>query len=163
MRFEGSLTYTVPLVRKAVFAYWKRSIGVVLPIMTLFVSLDLVFMLARGDRSWIVGLCGAGAALSVAFMVALFVLHYRNGLQKLNDIGATGAKFVAEESTFTLESAIGRSTFRWQTIRHVWRYPEFWLLLVSKAHFVTVPLRNLGPEMQEFVLARIRDSGGEVR
>lgn len=45
MRYETELNYTAPLLRSAVFAYWKRSVGIGLPIASAVVSADLIYLL----------------------------------------------------------------------------------------------------------------------
>jgi hypothetical protein len=162
MSFQTQLTYDIPLLRRAVFAYWRRSIGLVLPAAFAFLVADLVFLLASGDTSWIVGVFATVIFLTGVFFAALYVIHYRNALQKLRDMGAPHARFRADEPTFTVESKIGHSTFRWSSIREVWRFPTFWLLLFSKAQFMTLPLSCVSTEMQVFILRRIQAMGGKI-
>jgi hypothetical protein len=94
--------------------------------------------------------------------MALYAIHYGNVFRKLREMGAPKARFIAEESTFTVESEAGRSTLRWSSIKEVWRFRGFWLLLFSKAHFMTIPLAGLTESMREFVLEQVRACGGKI-
>ena len=101
-------------------------------------------------------------AISVAFLIGVYLVHYRNSINKFKEMGRPQATFVAEESSFTLTSGIGSSTMRWSSVIEVWRFPGFWLLLFSKAQFVTLPLADMPIEMQDFTLQQIKSAGGKI-
>jgi hypothetical protein len=44
----------------------------------------------------------------------------------------------------------------------VWRFDSLWLLLFSKARFVTLPLEDVPSPMQTFILGRVKASGGKI-
>ena len=162
MSHEANLHYDRALIKSAVLAFWKRSIGIGFSIALLVVAIRLTFLLIRGDKSWVVGALATCLMFSLAFAAALYFVHYRNALNKLRDMGAPQAHFLAEESSFTVTSGMGSSTLRWSAITEVWRFPAFWLLFFSKAQFVTLPLAALNPEMKTFILERVRAAGGTI-
>lgn len=162
MTHEATLIYDRPLLKRAVLAFWKRSVGLGVFIALALVGFGLVSLLQRGDASWVVGALATCAALAIVFVIALYVVHYRNVMCKLRDMGKPQAQFRAEESSFTFTSGVGTSTMRWSMVTEVWCFPDFWLMLFSKAHFVTIPLASLAPEMQAFVIERVRASGGKI-
>ena len=45
----------------------------------------------------------------------------------------------------------------------VWRYPDFWLLLLSPSQFITLPVTDLPEAMQTEILARVQQLGGKTR
>lgn len=163
MSHQATLRFSESLLRQAVLAFWRRSVGIGFFLIVAIVVICLAALLYSGDRSWVVGVLAMGSTIGVAFPAAVYLVHLRNSLQKLRDMGAPQATFLAEESSFTLTSGIGSSTLAWSTIAEVWRFPTFWLLLFSKAQFVTVPLVDLPLEMQDFVLQRVAASGGKIR
>jgi hypothetical protein len=160
---EADLNYNVALIRRAVFAYWKRSIGIGLPIAGVILVANLGVLVAFGDRSWILGADATGLVLFFVFAASLYVVHYRNALAKLREMTVPHAKFIAEDAEFTLESGAGRSTLRWSTVKELWRYPDFWLLMFSAAHFVTLPLGGMSVDMQSYTLDRLRAAGAKIR
>jgi len=162
MLYEAQLTYSVPLLRSAVFAYWKRSVGVGLPIVLILMTVYWVFLLARGDSSWIVGALAAILFVAVAFIIAIYIVHYRNAFKKLRAMGPPRATFAAHTDHFSFASQIGTSTLRWSSVRELWCFPTFWLLLFSKAQFATLPLADISAEMQTFVVERVRENGGTI-
>ena len=120
------------------------------------------FLLAHGDRSWVVGLLGAAIAFCAAFLVAIYVVHYRNAVQKLGDMGSPRATFRASVDSFTVSSDAANSTVPWATVTQVWKFKNCWLLLFSKAQFMTLPLASLSQDLQAFVLARVAAAGGKI-
>ena len=162
MNYETPLTYSEPLIRRAVFAFWRRSIGVGFLVALLLVALGLVFFLLSGEASWVVGVLGTVFAFGVLFIVALYFIHYRNSIAKLRDMGSPNATFRADDSSFTINADTGTATLQWSVVKELWQTPDAWLLLYSKAHFSTLPIACLSPEIQSFILQRIQTAGGKI-
>lgn len=162
MQHQTTLNYNESLIRETVFAFWRKSFGPIFFITLIAVSFGLAVLVQRGDRSWLVGALATSLALVIAFLIGIYVVHYRNSLNKFHRMGRPQATFLVEDASFTLTSGIGSSTMEWSIVKEVWRFPSFWLLLFSKAQFVTLPLADMSREMQEFTLQKIRSAGGKV-
>jgi hypothetical protein len=162
MSHEATLIYTEPLLRQAVFAFWRRSVGVGFAVALAVVALALGALVAQGEASWLVGVLGTVFVAGVAFPTGLYFVHYRNSMRKLREMGSPQATFCAEESSFTISSSIGTTKLQWSAVKELWRFSDVWLLLYSKAQFSTLPVACLSPEMQAFVLQRVRAAGGKV-
>ena len=162
MNLDATLSYTEPLIRKAVFAFWRRSVGVKFLVALLLTGVGLGSLLARGESSWLVGVVGTVLVFGVLFVVAIFFIHYRNSLVKLREMGSPQATFSANDSSFTITSGAGTATLQWSAVKELWQTPTAWLLLYSKAHFSTLPLDGLSPEMQTFILQRVQAAGGKI-
>ena len=162
MSHEATLIYTEPLLRHAVFAFWRRSVGIGFAIALVVVALSLGGLVAQGMYSWLVGALATVLVLGASFAAALYFVHYRSSLRKFREMGDPQATFRAEESSFTISSGIGTTTLQWSAVKEIWQFPGIWLLLYSKAQFSTLPLACLSPEMQAFVLQRVRAAGGKV-
>jgi drug/metabolite transporter (DMT)-like permease len=163
MAYESTLIYAEPLLRKAVYCFWRRTVGAGFLFTVVILAILLVFLVLRGDNSWRVGALGSVLALGLAMAVAVYVIHYRNAFRKFRDMGEPQATFRAEESSFTMSSDVGTATFRWSAIQEVWQFPDVCLLLFSKAQFVTLPNACLPGEMREFILERVTAAGGKIR
>lgn len=163
MTYETTLVYSVPLLRKAVFAFWRRSVGAGYIVILILLSAFLAFRVLQGDTSWAVGALGSALALGMGMAVALYVVHFRSAMSKFSALDDSKATFRAEESSFTLTSSMGTVTYRWSTIKEVWQFPDICLLLFSKAQFVTIPTACLPDGMRAFILQRVLDAGGKVR
>lgn len=162
MSHEATLIYSEALLRQAVFAFWRRSIGVGFLAALLVAVLGLVVLVAQGMASWLVGTIAAVLVLGIGFAAAVYVVHYRNSLRKFRQMDKPQATFRADESSFTIVSDIGPSTLQWSAVKELWQFPSVWLLLYSKAQFTTLPLACLSPETQAYIVQRVRESGGKV-
>jgi hypothetical protein len=162
MEYEAILEYSVPLLREAVAGFWRRTVGVGMLIALAVCAGLLGFLLAQGDRSWFVGLLGAVVIFGAALVGAVYVIHYRNAVQKLRDMGSARATFRASESSFTVTSDVATSTVPWSTVAEIWKFESCWLLLFSKAQFMTLPLASVPKELQAFVQVRVAAAGGKT-
>src|SRR6266536_679041 len=117
MSHEATLIYSEPLLRQAVFAFWRRSVGVGFVVALTVVALSLGALLAQGSASWLVGALAAVLVVGVAFAVALYFVHYRGSLRKFRAMGSPPATFRAEESSFTISSGIGTTTLQWSAVK----------------------------------------------
>jgi hypothetical protein len=122
----------------------------------------LAFLLFDGDRSWRVGALAVAVIFGTAFVVAIYVVHYRNAVRKFKDMGSPQATIKASESSFTVTSGAGSSTLPWSSVTEVWQFKNVWLLLFSKAQFITLPLSCVSPEFREFVVQRVSSTGGKI-
>ena len=162
MQYRATLTYTEPVVARAVTLYWRRSMGIRLAVAVLITIAALLWFVTNGDRTWVVGLLGAVVALGVLFPVLVYFVHYRNSMGKFREMENPVADFIVDDDAFTLTSDRGTTTLKWNAIREVWRYDFLWLLLFSRAQFVTVPLDGLSDQMRVFILERIKAAGGKI-
>lgn len=163
MKHEATLIYTQQLIRSAVFAFWRRTVGVGFGVAIAMVAGSLAYLLWVGNRSWVVGVEATVLLFGVAIALTVYVVHYRNAIAKLRQMPSLQATFVAEEQQFTATSAIGSTTLAWASVKELWRFESCWLLLFSKAQFMTLPLDGLPAEMQAFILERLRASGAKIK
>lgn len=157
-----TLHYTEPLVRRAVRRFCGRTIGWVYPVMVLVLLACFVLRLVEGDRSWITGVFGV--VLGFAFLVPAVL--YRNQLAaalfKFRALEGEPVAFGGTEASFSVQSPAGSAELPWRSIVAVWRFDDFWLLIFSKAHFVTFPLDGVPAEAQAFLLERVKAHGGKA-
>lgn len=162
MEFETKLRYDTALLQEALFGFWWRAItGRLMVAIVVCVALFAYLWLA-GDRSWLVGAVGAVLLLGIGMIAAVYSVHSANMRRKLKDMGAPEATFTAAESSFTVVSGAGSSTLPWSSVTEVWKLRRCWLLLFSKAQFITVPIADVPEDMRAFVLSQIVASGGKV-
>ncbi len=162
MSIVATLEYTESLVRAAVSAFWRRTVGTAFLLALGLLASSFAFLLWQGDRSWLVGALGAFLFFGALFALLIYVVHLRNALAKLRGMGSPIATLELAEASFSLSSGLGSSSLPWSSVREVWRFPSFWLLLFSKAQFVTVPLARVPAEAQDFILGRVRAAGGKI-
>ena len=162
MSHEATLIYSETLLRQAVFAFWRRSVGVGFIVALLVGALGLIVLIVQGVASWLAGALAAVLVLGIGFAAAVYFVHYRKSLRKFRQMDKPRATFRADESSFTMSSDIGTTTLQWSAVKELWQFPSVWLLLYSKAQFSTLPLACLSPETQAYIVQRVRESGGKV-
>jgi hypothetical protein len=157
-----TLHYSEPLVRRAVRAFWWRTLGWRFPIAILLVLFSLISLVASGDRSWFVGAIGAVLALGLAFGASLYVVHYRGSVGRFRRMSTPEATFEPEVDRFRLVSDAGLAECPWKHVKEVWRFPEFWLVFLAPGQFITLPTADLDGAAREFVIDRIKAHGGRI-
>lgn len=162
MPFVTTLEYTEPLVRGAVVAFWRRTVGIGCFVALALLACSLAFLLWQGDRSWLVGAIGAVLFFGLGFASLVYFVHLRKALSKFRGMGSPVATMELADASFTISSGLGSTSLQWSAVSEVWRFPSFWLLLFSKAQFVTLPLASVPAEAQEFILSRVSAAGGKV-
>lgn len=157
------LTYSKPLLRQAVFSFWQRSLGKI----CLFALAILVFMFVilvwERDLSWASGFIACALFVSLLFPLLVYVVHYRNAMTKLKAMGSSQAQLTLGEDNYTVSSSAGTSTLPWSSIKEIWKFKELWIILLSRAHFWTLPLQNLSSEDKAFIINQVQKAGGKVR
>ncbi|TME71227.1 MAG: YcxB family protein [Chloroflexi bacterium] len=161
MEFRAKVVYERDVISEAARRFVFRSIrwdG-----FAVFFALvaALGYLLATGDRSWIVGFVAAVVLLMAIFGVALYVVPYRRSLARFERMSAKTAELSFTETGVRMTSDLGQQEFRWQLIDRVWTYPRVWLLFVADT-YMTLPPANLDQETKTFVLDRIKLHGGRI-
>lgn len=162
MPLETILEYDEPLVRRAVFLFWRRTIGAFFIPVLLAGTAYFVALLILHDRSWEMGVVGTVLGFAYLMSATVYVVHYRGSLAKFRQLRDPVATFRADHHSITVESSIGKSTFYWACVKEVWQFPDVWLLLFSKAQFSTLPVANLSPELQALIVTRVQSAGGKI-
>jgi YcxB-like protein len=162
MSHEVILRFDEPLLRRAILCFWWRVIGIRFVIAMVVMAVGLVVLVSGGDRSWFVGVLATVLALGVAFVVAIYVVHYRHSLRVFRKMGDPEATLTLTESSLSMSSGAGSSTIPWSTVTELWQFPDFWLLFFSKSQFVTIPLANFTPDAKAFLLGRVEASGAKI-
>jgi YcxB-like protein len=161
MRHETTLIYTEGLIREAVLAFWRRTVGVGFGVAVVAVAAGLGFFVWLGESSWLTGALATVLIFALLFAATLYFVHYRAALAKLRAMPSKQARLVVEEAQFSVTSELVSSTLPWSSVRELWRFESCWLLLFSKAQFITLPLACVPLEMQQFIAGRIEAAGGK--
>jgi hypothetical protein len=163
MALETILIYNELLIRQAVFAYWRRTVGAFFVPFLFAMTAWFVALVLEHDLSWQTGVFGTILGLGFVMSASVYVIHYRNSLAKFRELKDAEANFQADEQSFSVESNIGKSTLHWTSVKEVWKFQDVWLLLFSKAHFSTLPVANLYPDLQQLIIDSVRAAGGKIR
>jgi hypothetical protein len=163
MTDEYILRFSPALVRSAVFGFWLRTVGFRYLIAVAVVSLCVTCLAWQGDRSWLIGVLGAVLIAGVMLPAALFVTHYCQAFAKQRGMKNRKARLAVREAGLTVTSDLARSEIPWSTVTHVWRFPDFWLLVFSQSQFITIPLESVPLDTRSQIIASVEHAGGKVR
>jgi YcxB-like protein len=162
MQLQTTLVYTKPLLKSAVLCFWWRVVGVKYLIAIGFVAAGLIYGITTGNKSWFIGALASFLFFAIAIIVALYFVHYYNVFAKFKAMGEPSATCILDEHTLFFASGAGSATLPWSSVTEVWRFTDCWLLLYSKSQFSTLPVANLSPEMQAFIVERVIAAGGKI-
>jgi hypothetical protein len=162
MEEYAKVTYSAAIIRRAVRHFWWRTAGWKMLAASALATSSLILLLLAGDRSWLVGASGAISVVSLAFLAAFYVIRYRRGIERLTAMGDPTAELVASQTTFTIRSRAGSADLYWSSIIAIRRFPEVWLLMVSRRQYITLPTGQLAPDFLALMEERVRSSGGRI-
>jgi YcxB-like protein len=157
-----TLHYSEKLVRNAVKAFWWRRTGWGYLFSTALLFAATAYAVWRGNRSWWVPFSGAILVFGILVAAALFIVHYRRSVGNLRRMKTPEALLELDDEHFAIRSDLGSSKLLWNAITEVWRFPTFWLLLLSHAQFLTVPTADLDSTAQEWILTRVSRAGARI-
>ena len=153
---QVTLHFSEALIRRAVKAFWWRTTGWSYFVAVVLVLGSFCYALWTGDRSWWVGVSGTILGVAVIMAGALFFIHYRGSLTRFRRMRNPQATFDLGEERFRVCSDVGTAEMTWSTITDIWRFPDFWLLFLSPAQFITLPTADLDPAAREFILRKVK-------
>jgi len=163
MSIEYPLRYTPALVRRAAFAYCRRTVGLGYFVAVIGMAAAVSVLVWQGDRSWTVGFFGAFVVIGFVWPVAMFVAQSRQAFAKFGAMSTPEASLVVSDDGLEITSDLGRAKFPWASISAVWRSPNFWLLVFANSGFSTIPLESIPSDVQVFILESVARSGGKVQ
>lgn len=111
----------------------------------------LIYLVLRGDRSWLAGVIGAVLLLFVTGFFALWLVHHHNMRAKLKAIPSRQARVSLDDRIITFSAESGVTTLPWTGFTEVWKLPDCWLLFLAENNFVTVPLKDVPQEALDFI------------
>ncbi|MFZ1641009.1 MAG: YcxB family protein [Candidatus Contendobacter sp.] len=154
-----TLHYSPALVRRSVFAYLRRGFGVVGFVALACLITAALLLVISAPGSWLAGAVSGAVAVLILLLIGLYLLHYRQGMAKLARMGPPHAVLQLTESEIHVSSQGGSFSAPWATFEDLWRFTDFWLIVIGKGQFMTLPLADLTDEAQTFIASHIRAKG----
>jgi hypothetical protein len=159
--YEITVEYSEPILRLAARRFFWRFIRRDLVFGFSLLLIDIAVWLTLEDWKQPLGLLLL--ALVVIFLPVFMARRYiRSAMARArmlkNPVGIW--RFSAE--TFAARSDSGSGEMRWEHINQIWQYPEVWLLFFGDYQYSVLPVANFPPELQEFIVERVRARGGKI-
>ena len=159
---EIKLTYSEPLIREAIRLYWWKKIGFIFPVVLFLLIVLMVYHIALGDRTWIVGVLGVTIFMGICIMVATYYVHLHHSLKRLKKMKTPKATIKLGEELFCVKSDIGSSEIAWSLITQLWRFEKVWLLFFSEGEFMTLPIEEMPEKSKSFIVSKIKTNGAKI-
>lgn len=159
---ETTLVYSEALLRQAVLAFWRRSIGTGFWLAWVAAASAVTVLWLAGSDAWPLLILANVLVAAVVLAAAVYGVQWRGAMRKLRAMGRTQAVLRAQAEAFSVESDLGSSTLPWTAAQALWCFPQVWLLMLSRSQFITLPVENLSPALQVFLRERIQTHGGQV-
>lgn len=160
--YQIELTYTPVIMRQAALAFVWRGMGGLALLGLIWLLVGAALSLSR-PYGWLGGMwCGISAVL-LMLVIGVYVTHYRRGMARLRRMKVPHAVISLSKTQFAASADSGSWSVPWTTFGALWRFRNFWLLVIGTSQYVTLPLAPLSEEVQSFITSRVAESGGRVR
>jgi hypothetical protein len=152
------LHYSEALLNRVIRSFWWRKTGPAYFAAIAIIGACFVYFVSRGDRSWWVGVMGVVLVLAVAMAFVIWSVHRGRTLLRFRRMGRPVAMLVMSDQRLRLESDVGSSELAWTLVTEAWDFPDYCLLFLSPAQFVTIPLADLDAAARDYLDARLRNA-----
>ncbi|MEH3148756.1 MAG: YcxB family protein [Methylobacterium frigidaeris] len=140
------ITYTEAMVRDAVRTFvWRRGVAGQKGLWTVAAAMLglIVWLVWRGDRSWVVGVVAATVLLAPLCLGLVWVAHHRNTVGRFRRMREPVAEVAVRPDGLALASDLGSGHVAWAAITEIWERPGYWMLFTGPAQFITLPLDGI--------------------
>lgn len=150
-----TVRYTRETVLRATRRFWKRHFGWrgLMAFVLLGAGVALLWRLAADDW-YTIALSTATGMVPLLFVTVYFV-HRHRVLLSLARLADGAVEFRFEEDGLSVASSLGTSTLKWTTFDRLWKFPDLWLLFISKQQYLVLPVGEIPSEALELVEARV--------
>jgi len=156
------LKYNEQQVKETMRAYFRKKIGITLPIVLGLMSAFVVYRILQGDRTWYVGLVGATVVFAIILLLTSYVVHLRRSQTRLRMMKSPEATMKISPEQFRIESDLGATEMKWKNVTEVQCFSSAWLLFFSGNDFLTLPLEGLSEESKQLILSAVKANGARI-
>ena len=128
---------------------WKYLLALVL------IGIATAQRISAQDQSWYLPFLLGALAFAILFVFAVYFVRRYQALARFRQMRSPQAVFIFRDEDFTVSSDLGSSTLPWRTVTDIWRYPDFWLVFISRGQFLTLPLSTVTSATREFISSRV--------
>lgn len=156
------LYYSESFIRETVRTYWWKQVGLKFLSAVIFMSIFWLYQIAGGDRSWLVGVEGAVLFIATGLMIATYFVHLKRALDRLRRMNVPEGMLEIGDRRFKIASDVGSTEIEWSLIKQIWRFEKAWLLFFSAGEFMTLPVKDIPPDVTELILKRAKENGAKI-
>lgn len=141
-----SVAWTEAMANDAVNTYVLRRVvrGQKLFWIVALIMLALfMWLLERGDRTWVLGMAGVGASLPWLLLALVWTAHWRNTVGKLRRMPEPVGTVTFQPDGLAFDSGLGSGTLSWAALTDVWERPGYMMVFSGDQQFNIVPTEGM--------------------
>lgn len=115
------------------------------------------------DRSAALLLIG-GPIIVIAVGVFVGLANVRGASAKIRRLKDRKLRWQFRDESFVTKSDTESVEYRWENVVEMWRFSQVWLLFFGPRHwgYSILPTQHVSPELQEYILSRVKAHGGRI-
>lgn len=156
LRYQITMSYTLPMLKKSVRRYWRRSLGWRYFIAMLFIAICFFSSLYKGDALWMKNAFAIIFTLGVILGITTYLSNRYHVLGTYRALKDPTITFKIYDEKFALSSELGEGEWPWSAITEVWQYKDTWLVFLARASYATFPLSFISADAQAFILEKLQ-------
>jgi len=147
--------YTRASMLRATTCFWKRFFGPkgLAALVALWVCVGLLWTVA--PRDWLTIALLTSAVLVQILAMGVYLNHRHRVLASLDRLDDGVMEFRFDEEGLGLSSNLGTSMLKWATFERLWKFPDMWLLFISKQQYIVLPVDQLPSDALDLVDSRV--------
>ncbi len=160
---ETKLHYSEELIISAVKSFFRRKLGIEVPVLTALITAFVVYHIIDGDRSWFMGAISTLNVMLLIFIGVLYFSHKYFALKWFRRFDNGVVTLSMDDDQFHLSSNIGSSHLKWNMISKIWDFDGYFLVIFSLIEFITVPTNQMSAEAKDFYIEKAQSAGAKVK
>ena len=150
-----TVKYTRASMLQATTCFWKRFFGLkgLAVLVALWVCVGLLWTAA--PRDWLTIALVTSAVLVQILAIGVYLSHRHRVLANLARLDDGVMEFRFGEEGLGLSSSLGTSMLKWATFERLWKFPDVWLLFISKQQYIVLPVDQLPSDALDQVDSRV--------
>ena len=156
------IRYTEPVVRESVRRSILRLLGPTYFVALILLGVSVVVGCVRADYDWFLGVIGTVFLQAILIPFCVVYVNTRAALLRFRALECGIACIDLAEGQLRIESKLGRAEIPLKRITHVWRYPDYWVLLTGHSILMTVPIEGVATGVSDAWLHELTSAGVRV-
>lgn len=169
MNKQISFVYSHAVLKKAAKRLWLRSYGRYYIYWIGAILFALILCLVSSDIEHLSSAktFGLGAlAGTLGVFVFQFIYSYESIEKSIalisKKLNSTELIYTFNDQGISTESVAGSANRFWKFFNRLWVMSDIWILLNSDRTYLVLPAHLLNPDLQQFIIQKITESGGNV-
>jgi len=160
---QFDITFSEEHARYAVRKFFRRYVGLGLPIIFALLAFALVQMFVTGRTDWLFGALLVVLVMGVGLFIAAYFMRLNHALGLLKKMGSPIVSYELTDERVKASSSLGTTEMKWEMLKELWIFPRVWLLLFDKSGYLTLPSDQLSEDVKSFLKQKIAATGGKIK